>query len=186
MAVCTQTNSEPVVLEDTVCSIPLDRGLFAIIDSCEYEKISKNRYIAKRGRNTWYAIRYTNESDKPDKNIIFMHNEIMGEKEGYEVDHKNNNGLDNRHINLRHATHIQNLQNQRRNGNESSKYKGVRFMNNRWVARITINKKLIHLGTFKGEGGEIEAARCYDRAAIQHYGEFANINLEYPENLNDG
>jgi len=57
-----------------------------------------------------------------------------------------------------------------------SKYKGVHWhkLHKKWAARITFERKQIHLGYFLSE---IEAAKAYDRAAIKYHGEFAYLNF---------
>lgn len=169
------------VLDDETCAIPLTKGLYALIDRCDYEKISKHKWYAHRRKNTWYASRSVCVNGK--KLTISMHQEIIGTKEGFETDHKNGYGLDNRSKNLRFCTHAENIRNQRRQTEgKTSKYKGVSFSKHakKWTARITLEGKLIFLGYFDTE---IEAARVYDKAAIQNFGEFASVNLASPEGL---
>ena len=53
------------------------------------------------------------------------------------------------------------------------KYRGVMPNRNNWMARIGVNSKLKYLGTFKTPE---QAARAYNRAARDHYGEHAVLN----------
>jgi hypothetical protein len=107
---------------------------------------------------------------------MYLHREIMQAPKGLLVDHKNNDGLDNRRANLRLATHSQNGCNRPRKKNGSSRFKGVIFLKDRkrWSARLKKNGKHIFLGNFKNE---IDAARVYDEAAKQYHGEFACLNF---------
>ena len=94
------------------------------------------------------------------------------------VDHINRNGLDNRRNNLRPATKSQNSANQRPRSNGTSQYKGVflKKTTGRWGTRIKADGRSVHLGYF---ADEIEAAKTYDRAALEAFGEFAYLN--FPE-----
>lgn len=96
-----------------------------------------------------------------------------------DVDHKNHDTLDNRIDNLRLATRTQNNQNsvkcRRRAGKPlSSKHKGVYFhkRSGKWLARINLDKRQVHLGLFTLEH---EAAEAYNVAARAHFGEFAHV-----------
>ena len=66
--------------------------------------------------------------------------------------------------------------NRRRKKNGSSKYKGVAWIirDERWQAAIQYEGRNIHLGHFTSE---IEAARAYDAAAKQYFGDFALTNF---------
>jgi hypothetical protein len=85
-----------------------------------------------------------------------------------DIDHINRNPLDNRKANLRIATPSQNNANQ----DTSRKYKGA-YKNAKgttWSAKLCGK----HLGNFSTE---LDAAKAYDAAAIQKYGEFAKLNF---------
>jgi hypothetical protein len=177
-----------------VCTIPLTRGLFAIVDAEDYPEISKYKWYAVNGRHSgkiaYYAARMlpTQRIDGTKKRpSVFMHNEILGRKDGFFPDHINHNGLDNRRCNLRFATKQQNGANREPNRNSRSKYKGVSYYKNigpkHWGARIRVNGKRLWLGFFETE---IEAAQAYDLAAIEHFGTFAKINEYSSEDLENG
>ena len=92
------------------------------------------------------------------------------------LDHKNRNGEDNRWLNIRPCpSHAANVANTQARSHNKLGVKGVRKHWNRYVARIIVNRKEQHLGSFKTVE---EAARAYDAAAILHHGEFAGVN--YP------
>jgi hypothetical protein len=84
------------------------------------------------------------------------------------VDHINRDPYDNRICNLRLASWEEN--NRNRSDKRSRGQRGVLMAKNRWVARITVNKKLIQLGSFKTFA---EAKAAYDEAQTKYHGEFA-------------
>lgn len=65
------------------------------------------------------------------------------------TDHISGNTLDNRKVNLRTASKAVNGQNCRVNADNTSGFTGVSYRKdtNRWVAKITVNRKVIWLGT---------------------------------------
>lgn len=151
--------------------ISLSQGKFALVDDADYEKISRFKWYTKRGQNTFYACR-----DYWDgrRHKVRMHRSILGLKkgDGKEVDHIDGNGLNNQKANLRPCTHSQNLQNRQKKSGCSSKYKGVYWnkRDKRWQAYIQGQ----YLGQFKVE---VQAAVAYNLAAMQHFGDFARLNV---------
>lgn len=112
----------------------------------------------------------------PRQVFIKMHREILGVPEGVQVDHRDGNGLNNQRYNLRQATHVQNGGN-RRKFKGQSKFKGVRAPQtpkNGWRATIREGDKAVNLGTHETEE---EAARAYDRAAKEKWGDYARLNF---------
>lgn len=95
-----------------------------------------------------------------------------------QVDHINGNKLDNRKKNLRLATNQQNQYNVGLRKDNTSGYKGVSWYKKgkKWHAAIRNGNKSIHLGYFKTA---VEAARAYDKAAVEFFGEYAYLN--FPE-----
>ena len=81
-------------------------------------------------------------------NNVYLHRFLMNPPDNMEIDHINRNKLDNRRENLRICTQQQNLQNKGIPTDNTSGYTGVYKRNNKWCARININKKQINLGTF--------------------------------------
>jgi len=94
-----------------------------------------------------------------------LHIFILGEKKGFDIDHINHNTLDNRKRNLRHCSHSENCMNQKAKGYSWSKDK------QKWVARITVNYKRIHLGYFKTES---EAIKARHDGEIKYFGKYAH------------
>jgi hypothetical protein len=156
--------------------IDLGEGEFTIVDAADYYRYGKLKWsVVGTGRNL-YAIRNVKAGPKLTK-IVRLHREIMNAPRGILVDHKDNDGLDNRGSNLRLATHSQNQCNKRKTGSKtSSKFRGVYFDKRRvqWHAYIRYNGKRIYLGSFKSEN---EAGKAYDAAAKKYHGEFARLNF---------
>ena len=157
--------------------IPLTQGKFAIVDDADFEQLSKYKWCAKRGYATYYAGRYIKKNNK--KTTIRMHQEIMNAQKGQQFDHRNSNGLDNRRENLRICTGTQNQANRGKQRNCKSGFKGVSWSKDhcRWQVMIRVNKNRIFLGRFDNKEN---AARTYDVAAKQYFGEFARLNFTAP------
>ena len=153
--------------------IKLTQGKFAIVDNEDYEWLNQWKWCYN---SDGYTAR--GQWDPVTKKIItiLMHRLIMNAKKGEEVDHANHNTLDNRKCNLRICTKFQNMQNSKLQKNRSSKYKGVCWHkdNKKWKAYITYEGKRIHLGYYDIEE---EAARVYDKKAIELFGKFAYLNF---------
>jgi len=67
-----------------------------------------------------------------------------------QIDHINHDPSDNRWINLRDVTAMENQRNRSLNKNNTSGFNGVRWVtrDKMWMSRIKINSKYIHLGYF--------------------------------------
>lgn len=96
-----------------------------------------------------------------------------------EVDHRDHDATNNKLTNLRECSHQQNMRNQSAAHNSTSSYVGVSWdrCRNKWAAGITHMGKRRGLGRFATEEA---AARAYDTAALDLFGDFANLN--FPEN----
>ncbi len=90
------------------------------------------------------------------------------------VDHINTIRSDNRLINLREATHGENMRNSGVHKDNTSGFKGVSFRQDtgRWQAYICTNSKQKHLGFFDTPE---EAYGAYCAAAKNYHGRFANL-----------
>ncbi len=150
--------------------IPLTCGQFALVDAEDYYRLAKFQWFANGPTKTkFYAVR------KCDRKNVKMHRVIMAAPDHLSVDHIDRNGLNNCKSNLRLCTHAQNSCNKpSRNG--VSKYKGINRdrYEKKWTARVHFNNKTCHIGTF---ATEIDAAKAYDKKAVELHGEFACLNF---------
>lgn len=154
--------------------IPLSNGSKAIVDDDDYERLKGKTWLYSNG----YAvvqIWLPNLDCPSDQLKIPMHAFIINSPVGKEVDHINRDRLDNRKRNLRVCTRAENSAN--KVARSANGYKGVQYRNKgikRWQASIGIKGKNLHLGLF--DSAE-EAARAYDKAAHENFGEFAWLNF---------
>jgi hypothetical protein len=156
------------------CDKNQTKNRYAIIDPEDYERLTRYEWhFSQNKKKKYYAVRLAGWKN------ISMHREIINAPPGKFVDHINGNGLDNRKKNLRFVTATENSRNcKKRSSPTTSKYKGVSKVkkNNKWRAYINTPKsKYNHLGYFHNE---IDAAKAYDKAAKELFGEFASPNLK--------
>lgn len=142
----------------------------AIIDT---EDVDKVKNIKWRLNHSGYVYNNSNSS-------LFLHRRVLGTNQM--VDHINHNRLDNRKENLRICTKSQNQM----NVNYLGVYKVQQSKEIKWMARIKINQKTIHLGIFVYKE---EALYCRWYAEKLVFGEFVfpkpepNINEQRKEEI---
>lgn len=128
--------------------------------------------------STGYAVCniYTGMKEgKQTSKTLLMHRVLLAAPKGMEVDHINENKLDNRRKNIRICTKSQNSLNKGLSQRNTSGFIGVSLFRqtNRYSSSVTVSGRKKHLGYYKTA---VEAARIYDKAAKQFYGEFARLN----------
>lgn len=163
----TDAKNRIELVGDGTARVYLTQGKMAIIDVESIPIIAPYRWCTLRGSSgNFYAM---------TSGTQLMHRVLMGAEKGELVDHEDHDGLNNRLGNLRRATKAQNAMNSRPlRANNTSGYKGVARYRKKWQAGINLNGKRIHIGNFDTPE---EAARAYDRAAIELFGEFACLNF---------
>lgn len=163
-------------MECVVKEIPLTQGQVTLVDDEDFERFGQYRWFAHKQRGTYYAAR--NKPDGDSRAIASLHREILQPGIGQECDHINGNALDNRRCNLRVCTRAENSRNAKAQRGTSSVFKGVRWhpQRQRWYAEIRFEGIARYLGRFHKEE---DAARAYDHAARELFGEFAWLNCDH-------
>ncbi len=149
--------------------IKLTQGKFAIVDDEVFDLLNQYRWCVRHDRSgNWYAVR------KEGGKNIRMHRKILNPQPGFDTDHKNGNGLDNRKENLRQATRSMNIANSVISSKNTSGFKGVYWSSNRgkWRARICKDYKKYCAGFFDNP---ILASKAYAKKAKELFGEFARF-----------
>ena len=145
----------------------MTQGKYAIVDKDDYEKLSEHKWCVGKEGNVFYAQRKEHRTK-----TIKMHNVIMNTPKGFEVDHRDSDGLNNQKYNLRICTHQQNMFHKR--PKKGRKYKGVYASIGKYSVVINCNGKSLRLCGFRNE---VEAAKAYDLKAKELHGEFAYLNF---------
>jgi len=146
-----------------------------VIDEDDYDRVMRMNWAPQFGGLSVYAV--TSSLKYIPKQHQLLHRYIIRTQHHEIVDHINGDTLDNRKSNLRIVSTAENRQNSRRPTFEgkTSKFKGVSWHpgRERWTSQITCEGITSPLGVFSHEE---DAARAYDRAAIDLFGEYARTN----------
>jgi len=146
--------------------------MVALVDDADFELVaSVGKWYANPNAHTFYARKNFCRDNR--YTAVLMHKLITGWPL---VDHVNRNGLDNRRSNLRSATSSQNSMNRGLRSDNTSGYKGVSWhaSSTAWRAVIWKDGLRRHLGPFSNPEA---AARAYDSAAVELFGDFARLNF---------
>lgn len=152
----------------------LTHGFVAVVDTADYALVTQYDWWPHRPNPalTYAHTGFTKQDGT--RQVWFMHRLIMGHPNA-QVDHIDGNGLNNRRSNLRLATPSQNM------GNagpwRGRKYRGAFQEAGRWRSRIQVDGKRVSLGSFTTEE---EAARAWDEAAFEAWGDYARLNFPLP------
>lgn len=149
--------------------IKLTNNKVAFIDEEDYDKVSKLKWYCSNNDGKLYAV-------NKNKKVLYMHRLIMSAPDGYEVDHINGDGLDNRKVNLRLCSSSQNKYNQKLSSANTSGFKGVTWNKNKgkWQVQIGSRNKYKYLGLFEDK---YNAAKAYNKEAVRLFGDFARVNI---------
>ena len=162
--------------------IILSSGDVCLFDDEDYAWINQWKWNCVKSLNTSYAIRSIWLKNERRYTSIRMHRLITDAPHGMDVDHIDRDGLNNCRSNLRICTRTQNNANSPAHcDNQTSDYKGVsrieRDGHYYWMARIRKDGKQKYLGISKNEEA---AAKMYDSAAVEMFGEYASPNFPAP------
>ncbi len=150
--------------------IQLTQGQVALVDDEDFEYLTSRKWWAHKERNErWYA-------ESKEKGVkIHMHRVITNAPSGFEVDHINHNGLDNRKENLRVCTKSENIQNSRLRKDNTSGLRGVSRNGSGWKALLRKDNTTVFDKTYKTKN---EASEAYNEAAKKYFGKHAFLNPE--------
>jgi hypothetical protein len=158
--------------------IPLTQGKVTVVDSEDYDWLSKWKWCSHKTRGRYYAHRGVWNNGR----VVSwqMHRIILGFStyDGNIGDHKNRNSLDNRKDNLRQASNSLNAINCKLSRRNTTGYRGVTWhkRDHIWWSQIRIDTKIHYLGSYQNPE---EAAVSFDRAAVRYRGKDAMLN--FPE-----
>lgn len=148
-----------------------------IIDKDKYEDIIKySWHITANG----YAITDKINVNGEEKKNILMHRYIKECYDSNDVDHVNNNRLDNRKDNLRMGSKQQNSQNKSKNKNSNNEYKGVVYVkeDNVYKAHMVFESKVILNKRFEEE---IDAVIFRDKFILANKEILSHTKIELRE-----
>lgn len=139
------------------------KGFVVLVSPEDAGKLSKKWSAKHAGRGKFYAHM---------RGVGLLHRTLLKLEPGEFGDHENSNGMDCRRRNIRRASHVQNQMNRRVRVDNASGFKGVwQSHSGRYCARIKVEGKPIHLGSFDTA---TQAHSAYCEAARAAFGRFFN------------
>lgn len=160
-----------------MAEITLRSGEICLVDDDDFDMLSKFTWYVLKRKHTSYARAPLRGPDRSWRELK-MHRLIMNCPQDFVVDHIDGNGLNNQKSNLRVCTFAENRRNTQSRRIATGGIKGAiqRSGSKTWASTITFQGKSFYLGRFPTME---EAARAYDAAARNFFGEFARLN--YPD-----
>ena len=153
-------------------NIPLSQGKFALVDDIDFERVNRFKWCAtKTKQGYWYPKRKVRLENGRTTSCM-LHRFILNAPKGLDVDHENNDGLDNRRQNIRICTRSQNNANRHKHSNQSG-YRGVYKHFNKWRIERKVGNKVLSRQSFATPE---EAAHAKYEQLQSDFGEFANMN----------
>lgn len=149
--------------------LALSQGFESLVDASDFDYLSQYSWHYSHG----YAKSRIKTSE--GWKYFYLHRFLLNAAKGVQIDHINGDSLDNRKCNLRICNNQQNSMNTGLSKNNTSGFKGVSLerKTNKWWAKLMYNRKVVHIGFYHNKE---DAAREYDKAAIEFFGEFALTN----------
>ena len=152
------------------------------IDTEDFDRVNRITWRAHpptRGRDindTWYAFGGKWDKENRKWKHYALHRYIMGviDNEDIQIDHIDLDGLNNKKMNLRHATQTENARHKSLYKNNEIGFTGVRQLGNRYEARIRVSGKLITLGICDDIE---EAKRLRLEAEKKYFGKFSTARF---------
>lgn len=135
-----------------------------------FDKTWNTRYagsVAGKKRDRYIDINIDDER-YPAHRLAWLY--VYGVWPNGEIDHKNRVRSDNRLINLRDASHNENMVNGTPQKRRVGKLKGAYKHRNRYHSKITIDNQVIFLGSYDTEQ---EAHEVFMAKSIETWGEYA-------------
>ncbi len=147
------------------------------IDIEDIKEVIKYKWV--NDGNGYAQATIKNKRIRMHRYIMQLHYKNIGRKN---IDHINHNTLDNRKSNLRICNTNQNNENRKLQRNNTSKITGVYWhsQNNNWIAKININGKSKHLGSFNNKE---DAIKCRLEAENKYYKDFSYNNSIIERNI---
>lgn len=143
------------------------KGYTVYVDDENFDLFSRASWSVSKRHGSIHAVKHVRGKR------VAMQDLVLPPKEGFIVDHKDGNGLNNTKTNLRYATYSQNGFNRK---NHKNRFRGVSWnkQSKKWVAQICYLGTRYYLGAFTSD---VEAAKVWDKEAINLFGEFATLNF---------